>query len=72
MHDDARVLVAGVGAIGGWLLARLTQHGADVTGWIRGAATERLGAGEPFTLEGPDGDWSGPVSVTASPPGPGT
>lgn len=69
MHDDARVLVAGVGAIGGWLLARLTQHGADVTGLVRGAAADRLGAGEPFTVEGPDGDWTGPVTVTESPAG---
>lgn len=69
MNDDARVLVAGVGAIGGWLLARLTQHDADVTGWARGAAAERLGAGEPLTLEGPDGDWSGQVRVTTSPMG---
>ncbi len=69
LRDDARVLVAGVGAIGGWLLARLTQHGTDVTGWVRGDAAKRLGAGDPFTLEGPDGDWAGPVAVTTSPKG---
>jgi 2-dehydropantoate 2-reductase len=69
VQDDARVLVAGVGAIGGWLLARLTEHGADVTGWVRGATAEQLGAGAPFTVEGPDGDWTGPVSVTTSPSG---
>lgn len=69
LRDDARVLVAGVGAIGGWLLARLTQHGADVTGWARGATAALLGAGERFTLEGPDGDWTGPVAVTTSPQG---
>lgn len=69
LRDDVRVLIAGVGAIGGWLLARLTQHGADVTGWARGNTAEQLGAGDPLTLEGPDGDWSGPVAITTSPEG---
>ena len=33
------------------------------TGWARGSTYERLAAGEPLVLEGPDGDWSGPVRV---------
>ena len=65
-----RVLVAGVGAIGGWLLARLTEGGADVTGWARGETYERLEAGEPLVLRSKDGDWSGPVRVVERPDGP--
>jgi 2-dehydropantoate 2-reductase len=60
------VLIAGAGAIGGWLLARLTEHGADVTGWARGEAYDRLVAGEPLVLESPDGDWAAPVRVVDS------
>ena len=60
-------LVAGVGAIGGWLLARLTEGGADVTGWARGETFTRLSAGEPFVLRSKDGDWSGPVRVVDHP-----
>jgi 2-dehydropantoate 2-reductase len=62
-----RALVAGVGAIGGWLLARLTEGGADVTGWARGETFARLSAGEPFVLRSKDGDWSGPVRVVDHP-----
>lgn len=69
MNDDARVLIVGVGSIGGWLLARLTQHGADVAGWARGATYDRLAVGEPLVLEGPDGEWSGPVRVVDRPAG---
>lgn len=64
-----RTLVAGVGAVGGWLLARLTEGGADVTGWARGETYERLAAGEPLTLRSSRGDWSGPVRVVAAPEG---
>jgi 2-dehydropantoate 2-reductase len=60
------VLIAGVGAIGGWLLARLTEHGADVAGWSRGEAYDRMAAGEPLVLESPDGDWAGPVRAVDS------
>jgi 2-dehydropantoate 2-reductase len=52
-----------VGAIGGWLLARLTEGGADVTGWARGATFSRLAAGESLVLRSKDGDWAGPVRV---------
>jgi len=64
-----RALVVGVGAIGGWLLARLTEGGADVTGWARGEAYARLSR-EPFVLRSKDGDWSGPVRVVERPDGP--
>jgi 2-dehydropantoate 2-reductase len=60
-------LVAGVGAVGGWLLARLAQGGADVTGWARGETYRRLAAGEPLTMRSGDGDWSGPVTVVDRP-----
>ena len=60
------VLIAGVGAIGGWLLARLTEHGADVAGWARGEVYQRLVAGEPLVLESPDGDWAAPVRAVDS------
>jgi len=70
MTSRRRVLVAGVGAIGGWLLARLAEGGADVTGWARGATYERLAAGEPLVLRSKDGDWSGPVRVVDHPDGP--
>ena len=60
-------LVAGVGAVGGWLLARLTEGGADVVGWARGETYRRLAAGEALTLRSPDGDWSGPVRVVDRP-----
>jgi len=60
-------LVAGVGAIGGWLLARLTEGGADVTGWARGETYARLAGGEPLVLRSKDGDWSGPVRVVGHP-----
>jgi 2-dehydropantoate 2-reductase len=63
----AQALVAGVGAIGGWLLARLTEGGADVTGWARGETYGRLAGGEPFVLRSKDGDWSGPVRVVDHP-----
>ncbi|HEX6312847.1 MAG TPA: 2-dehydropantoate 2-reductase [Acidimicrobiia bacterium] len=66
---EARVLVAGVGAIGGWLLARLTQHGADVAGWARGETLRRLSSGESLRLESPDGDWAGRVRVVDAPDG---
>ncbi|HWW54203.1 MAG TPA: 2-dehydropantoate 2-reductase [Acidimicrobiales bacterium] len=62
-----RALVAGVGAVGGWLLARLTEGGADVTGWARGDTYRRLASGEPLTLVSRDGDWSGPVRVVDDP-----
>lgn len=65
-----RILVAGVGAIGGWLLARLTEGGADVEGWARGATYERLAAGEPLELRSYERPWSGPVRVVAAPQGP--
>ena len=67
---EPRVLVAGVGAIGGWLLARLAEGGADVTGWARGETYARLAAGERLVLRSKDGDWSGPVRVVDSPDGP--
>ena len=70
MTAGPRVMVAGVGAIGGWLLARLAQGGADVTGWARGATYERLAKGEPLVLTSKDGDWSGPVNVVDHPDGP--
>jgi len=70
MTSPPRVLVAGVGAIGGWLLARLAEGGADVTGWARGATFERLAAGDPLVLRSKDGDWSGPVRVVNHPDGP--
>jgi 2-dehydropantoate 2-reductase len=60
------VLIAGVGAIGGWLLARLTEHGVEVAGWARGEAYDRLVAGEPLVLESPDGDWAAPVRAVGS------
>jgi 2-dehydropantoate 2-reductase len=59
--------VAGVGAIGGWLLARLTEGGADVTGWARGATFTRLASGEALVLRSKDGDWEGPVRVVDRP-----
>jgi len=59
--------VAGVGAIGGWLLARLTEGGADVTGWARGATFSRLATGDALVLRSKDGDWSGPVRVVDRP-----
>jgi 2-dehydropantoate 2-reductase len=62
-----RVLVAGVGAVGGWLLARLAEGGADVTGWARGETYERLAGGDHLTLRSPRGDWSGPVRVVERP-----
>ena len=62
--------MAGVGAIGGWLLARLTEGDADVTGWARGATFSRLAAGEALVLRSKDGDWSGPVRVVDRPDGP--
>lgn len=65
-----RVLVAGIGGIGGWLLARLTESGADVTGWARGDTLERLANGEPLVLRSHQGDWSGPVRVVPEPDGP--
>ena len=68
--SSKRALVVGVGAIGGWLLARLTEAGADVTGWARGPTFARLAAGEPFVLRSKDGDWSGPVRVVDRPDGP--
>jgi len=52
------------------MLARLTEGGADVTGWARGATLEQLGAGQPLVLRSKDGDWSGPVRVVAAPDGP--
>ena len=67
--DNPRVLVAGIGAVGAWCLARLTEHGADATGWARGETYARLAAGEPLVLESPDGDWSGPVRVVHAPDG---
>ena len=63
-----RALVVGIGGIGGWLLARLTQNGADVSGWTRGETYERLAAGAPLKLVSHEGDWSGPVRVTADTP----
>jgi 2-dehydropantoate 2-reductase len=66
---DPRVLVAGVGAVGAWVLARLTDAGADVTGWTRGSTYERLAAGDPLVLSSPEGDWAGPVRVTTTPAG---
>jgi 2-dehydropantoate 2-reductase len=65
-----RALVAGVGAIGGWLLARLAEGGADVTGWARGETYRRAAAGEPLVLRSKDGDWAGPVPVVERPLGP--
>lgn len=65
-----RILVAGIGGIGGWLLARLTEGGADVAGWARGATYERLAAGDPLVLRSRHGDWSGPVRVVSEPDGP--
>jgi 2-dehydropantoate 2-reductase len=62
-----RVLVAGVGAVGGWLLARLTEAGADVEGWARGDALARLGAGEPLVFRSHERSWTGPVRVVAAP-----
>lgn len=59
--------MAGVGAIGGWMLARLTEAGADVTGWARGETYERLAGGEPLVLHSHQGDWSGPVRVVDRP-----
>jgi 2-dehydropantoate 2-reductase len=56
-----------VGAIGGWLLARLTEGGADVTGWARGATFTRLATGEALVLRSKDGDWEGPVRVVHRP-----
>jgi 2-dehydropantoate 2-reductase len=61
-----RVLIAGVGAIGGWLLARLTEHGADVAGWARGATYDRMATGEPLVLDSPEGDWAGSVQAVDS------
>ena len=61
----AEVLVAGVGAIGGWLLGRLTEGGADVEGLARGDTLARLGSGEHLVLRSHQGDWSGPVRVVA-------
>jgi 2-dehydropantoate 2-reductase len=66
-RSSKRALVAGVGAIGGWLLARLTEGGADVTGWARGQTYAQLAAGEPFVLRSKDGDWSGAVRVVDRP-----
>jgi 2-dehydropantoate 2-reductase len=68
--SNARALVAGVGAIGGWVLARLTEGGADVTGWARGETYARLAAGEPLVLHSKDGDWSGRVRVVDHPDAP--
>ena len=67
--ENPRVLVVGIGAVGAWLLARLTEHGADVTGWARGETFARLARGEALVLESPDGDWSGPVRVVDAPGG---
>ncbi|MGH9030996.1 MAG: ketopantoate reductase family protein [Acidimicrobiia bacterium] len=66
---EPRVLVAGVGAIGGWILARLTEHGADVAGWSRGTTYRHLASGKPLRLESPDGDWAGRVHVVDAPDG---
>lgn len=64
-----RILVAGVGAVGGWLLARITEAGADATGWARGETYARLHEGQPLVLQSKDGDWSGPVRVVLEPDG---
>ena len=65
-----RALVVGIGAVGGWLLARLAQGGADVTGLARGETYTRLAAGAPVVLQSRHGDWSGPVRVVAEADGP--
>jgi 2-dehydropantoate 2-reductase len=67
---DETALVAGIGAIGGWLLARLTEGGAEVTGWARGATYERLAAGDDLVLESHERSWRGPVRVVDHPDGP--
>lgn len=60
-------LIAGVGAVGGWLLGRLSAGGADVTAWLRGEALARARAGEAFRLRSIQGDWSGPVRCVEAP-----
>ncbi len=62
-----RFLVAGLGAIGGWALARLTEAGAEAEGWARGETFERLAAGEPLVLDSYERSWAGPVRVVAQP-----
>lgn len=65
-----KTLVAGIGAVGGWVLARLTEGGADVEGWARGETLARLASGEPLTVESQQHPWSGPVRVVDAPAGP--
>lgn len=64
-----KTLVAGIGGVGGWILARLTEGDADVTGWARGDTLARLASGEPLTVDSAQQPWSGPVRVTGDPSG---
>jgi 2-dehydropantoate 2-reductase len=61
-----RVIIHGVGAVGGAIAAALVEAGTEVVGIARGAQLDALRAG-PLKLRMPGGDISAPVPVVAAP-----